>query len=66
MTILEILNGLEKSDLARLQCAFESGFSQYVRLPDNKFVGVYVTGIPHLQVEKQVGQWAYGTERKSV
>ena len=40
--------------------AFEEGLSQWIKLPEGKFVGVNVQGLPQLNVTEQSGPWAYG------
>lgn len=40
--------------------AFEEGFAHWIKLPDGKFVGVNVQGLPQLKVTEESGPWAYG------
>lgn len=59
--IKEILDKLKPDQKRLLMYAFENEFSQYITLPDNKFIGVNAHNIKHLQVEEQAGKWAYGS-----
>jgi len=63
MTMLDRLNNLTVEQRRRLQYSFEQQFSQYVELPDGKFLGVGVDSLKHLQVEERAGTWSYGTIR---
>ena len=59
--IKEILSQLKPEERRLLDYAFEEEFSQYVTLPNNKFVGVNTQHVKHLQIEEQAGKWFYGT-----
>lgn len=59
--IKEVLEHLKPEEKRLLMYAFENEFSQHVTLKDNKFIGVNVHNIKHLQIEEQAGKWAYGT-----
>ena len=58
--IRAVLDKLSDSDRAHLMYAFEHELSQFVKLPEDKFVGVNVTAVPHLRIQESVGVWAYG------
>jgi len=60
-TMKEIIDALSPQEKQQLMYAFENGFSQHVRTPGNRFVGVSVDTIQHLSIEKRAGVWAYGT-----
>jgi len=59
-TIKEILDTLKDHERQQLMYGFEHEFSQYVCLPDGKFIGVNVNSIKHLEIEQQVGAWCTG------
>lgn len=59
--IKDIIDRLEPEQKRQLMYAFEHQFAQYVSLPENKFVGVNVSPLKHLEIEKSAGVWAYGT-----
>ena len=56
----EAINNLSEGDRQQLMYAFEEGLSQWIELPDGKFVGVNVQGLPQLTIIEQSGLWAYG------
>lgn len=60
-TIKETLDDLKEHERQQLMYGFEHEFAQYVCLPDNKFIGVNVNKIQHLEIEQQVGVWCTGT-----
>ena len=60
MSISEILKTIPERERARLNTAFESGFSQMVIYKENQYVGVYVDGLPNLVVEQKAGNWSAG------
>jgi len=60
-TIKEILDNLKDHERQQLMYGFEHEFTQFVCLPNNKFIGVNVTNVQHLEVEQQVGVWCTGT-----
>jgi len=60
MTIKEVLDNLSDSQKRQLYYAFESEVSQYIELPDSKFIGVNIGHLKHLNVELATGVWAVG------
>ena len=60
-TMRDRLNRLTVQQQRQLQYSFENQFSQYIELPDNKFIGVGVQSLKHLQIEESAGTWSYGT-----
>ena len=61
-TFRERLDALTDDERRLLQYAFEQQIDgQFVTLPNNKFIGVNVQHVRHLQVEESIGCWAYGT-----
>lgn len=40
--------------------AFENQQPYYVKLEDNRFVGVHITSEPNLIIEEVVGAWSLG------
>jgi hypothetical protein len=59
-TIREILDNLKDHEHQQLMYGFEHEFAQYICLPNNKFIGVNVEKIKHLEILQQVGVWATG------
>ena len=59
-TIKNIFESLQEEDRARLLYGFEHEFAQYVCLPDNKFIGVNITNVQHLEITQEAGVWAIG------
>jgi hypothetical protein len=39
---------------------FEHEFSQFVCIGNNRFIGVNVKNIKHLEIEQEAGVWAIG------
>lgn len=60
-TMRDRLNNLSLEQQRQLQYAFEQQFAQYVEIGSNKFVGVNVQHIAHLQILESAGSWSYGT-----
>ena len=58
--IRDVLDKLSQADRAHLMYAFEHELSQFVKLPENKFVGVNITAVPNLRIKEAIGVWAYG------
>ncbi len=58
--IKEVIDGLPPQQKGQLMHAFENEFSQFIRLPDNKFIGVNVQTIKHLKIIESAGCWFYG------
>ena len=58
--IKEILDGLPEQDRRQLYHAFENEFSQYIRIGTDRFLGVNVRPIKHLEITESAGAWAYG------
>ena len=65
MTMRERLNSLSLNQQRILQYSFENQFSQYVELPNNKFIGVGVQSLKNLKIEESAGTWSYGSIIKS-
>jgi len=55
-----ILDQLTDEERRQLMYAFEHEFSQYIKLPLGKFIGVNVAPIVHLKIKESAGKWAYG------
>ena len=60
MSIKTILDSLSDEQRRQLMYAFEHEFSQFIKLPENKFIGVNISPIGHLKIQEAVGKWAYG------
>ena len=56
----DILDNLPEATRQQLFYAFEHGFCQVVKLPQDKYIGVNVADQHDLTVELQVGDWSYG------
>ena len=61
-TIKEVIDSLSESDRRRLNYAFENGISQFLPLPNGKFVGVNIGHLNYLVPDLKVGRWAYGRD----
>jgi hypothetical protein len=59
-SIRDILDSLREHERQQLMYGFEHEFAQYVCLPDNRFIGVNVKNIKHLEIEQEAGVWAIG------
>jgi hypothetical protein len=62
-TIAARLSELPPNEMSRLQYAFEGGFSQYISIGDNEFIGVNTDFVKHLEVVDRVGAWTYGVDK---
>jgi hypothetical protein len=62
-TVKEVLDGLKSQERDQLMVAFEGDFSQYVELPDNKYIGVHANRVKHLEIEQSAGDWSIGRIR---
>lgn len=60
----EILDNLDSNKRKQLMYAFEHEFSQLVELEDNKFLGVNVSNLKHLEPIETVSNWTYGRIKK--
>lgn len=58
--IRDTLNGLTTEQQRQLMYAFENEFSQFIRLPDDKFIGVNINQVRNLKITESAGKWAYG------
>jgi len=61
MILKSIIDSLKPEDRARLFHAFDHYFSQFVILPNNKFIGVNMICKSNFIVEEQVGAWSFGS-----
>lgn len=59
MSLKSKLDNLTTEQRRRLMHAFEIHIVQYVKLPDNYFVGVNIS-IPGFKIIEQTGVWSYG------
>jgi hypothetical protein len=64
MTIKEIMDSLPDDKKSQLMYAFEHDFTQFVELPDNKYIGVNTSHIQHLTKEQVAGNWYVGEIKK--
>lgn len=64
ISIKSVLDSLSTAQRKQLMYAFENEFAQFIKLPEGKFIGVYVRPIKHLKVEASAGNWYYGTIMK--
>ena len=61
-TMREILNSIPEPQRRQLEYALQHSICQFVKIGNtNKFIGVHVIGVPHLDVEERVGSWSTGT-----
>lgn len=58
--IKHILDHLTKQEKEQLMYAFEHEFAQYIELPNDKFIGVNIEPLSHLEILESAGVWAYG------
>jgi hypothetical protein len=58
--IKQILKLLKPEQKKQLMYAFEHEFEQYIELADEKFIGVNVEPVQHLQILETRGAWSYG------
>ncbi len=58
--IKQLLDKLKHEERRQLMYAFEHQVSQYIELPDGKYLGVNTQHIKHLQAEEVAGSWSYG------
>lgn len=63
MILKSVLDNLIKVDRDRLMHAFEQHFSQFILLPNDKFIGVNIAN-NNFQIEEQAGNWSFGTIKK--
>ncbi len=59
MSLKSKLDGLSTEQRRRLMHAFEMSITQYIKLPNNHFVGVNVS-TPSFKILEQTGVWSYG------
>ena len=62
-TIKETLDSLREHERRQLMYGFEHEFSQFVCIGNNRFIGVNVKNIKHLEIEQEAGVWALGKIR---
>lgn len=55
-----MLDKLTKQQVERLVHAFNNGQTDYIVLPDNKFVGVNCGDLPNLTVTQEKNGWVSG------
>lgn len=56
----ELLKLLTKEQKHQLRYAFEQGISQYIELPNNKFVGVNLQPTSVLKILESKNEWSAG------
>jgi hypothetical protein len=64
-TMRDILDRLSDDDKQLLNYAFEHGLAQFVRLPDNRFIGVNIDHLTYLEPQITVGVWRTGIDRSA-
>lgn len=55
-----ILDSLHPEQRKLIFYAFEHDMSQYIKLDNNRFIGVNITHLPFLKIEESAGVWAIG------
>ena len=65
-SIKDIFDALSDDDRRQLLYGFEHEFAQFVCLPDDKFIGVNVDNIKHLEIEQKAGVWSTGVIKGKV
>lgn len=60
MTLRDKLDSLGKEERRRLMYAFEHEFTQMVKLPENKFIGVNIKPSKSIKIIEEAGCWSYG------
>lgn len=65
-TIKDIFEALNDNDRRQLLYGFEHEFAQFVCLPDDRFIGVNVENIKHLEITQKTGVWATGVVKGKV
>lgn len=61
-SLKEILEKLPQSDRELLNYAFEHGLAQFVRLPNNRFIGVNIDHLTYLIPDAIAGKWRAGKD----
>lgn len=56
----EIFKTLSQESRAELMYALEQELIKWIKLPDNKFIGVNIKALPQLQILETQGPWSYG------
>ncbi len=66
MSIKSKIDQLTLQERQQLAYAFDHGFSQFVTLDDETFVGVNINSLHlnHLVIEEETGVWSAGKIRK--
>ena len=62
--IKEVLEALNDEQRRQLMHAFEHKFEQFIELKYDRFIGVNVSKISHLEVLESAGDWAFGRIRR--
>jgi len=62
--IKQTIDSLNQEQKRKLMYAFENQLTQYVELPDSRYVGVNTERLKHLNPEQKAGVWSYGTIKK--
>jgi hypothetical protein len=58
--IMKVVKSLPQPDRERLKCAHQHCVASYVKLPNDRFVGVFVNGARHLIIEESYNDWSIG------
>jgi len=56
----DIIKALGEADRKQLLYALEQELTSWVKLPEQKFVGVNITTLPQLTIIESQGPWSYG------
>lgn len=64
MDLEQAMTKIKAADRARLEFNFEQTESDYVKVGDDLYVGVFLERIEHLEVIEKQGNWATAKRRK--
>ena len=65
MDIKTIYDALSSNEQKQLMYALQNGLSDFIKLADNKFIGVNTQAVPFLIPVTTNGRWAVGTIKEA-
>lgn len=63
MILKTLIDNLNSVDRRTLEYAAEHNIAQFIKIGEDKYIGVYAERIPQLKREQNVGIWSYGTTK---
>lgn len=57
----KLIDGLNSVDRKTLEYAADHGVAHFVKISNNRYIGVYAERVPQLTATETAGNWSQGT-----